>query len=152
MLRLRKNSGSALASAMILASLVMVGLLSSVAPASALDDAGKQGKRNWPAVAEPVNLAILIQDDLVGNVSNEMKITRDFIRALPQGSQVMVGYITAGSLQVRQPFITDLQKPATLRIGSKHFRFGLQSLRRSPRGASQVRFEEPQSERGAVDL
>lgn len=66
---------------------------------------------------EPLNLAILIQDDLVPQVSNEIGVTRDFIRSLPQGSQVMVGYITAGALQVRQPFTTDLDKAArSLRI------------------------------------
>lgn len=66
---------------------------------------------------EPLNLAILIQDDLVPQVSNEINVTRDFIRSLPQGSSVMVGYITAGSLQVRQPFTTDLEKAArSLRI------------------------------------
>jgi hypothetical protein len=66
---------------------------------------------------EPLNIAILIQDDLVPQVSNEIGVTRDFIRSLPQGSQVMVGYITAGTLQVRQPFTTDLDKAArSLRI------------------------------------
>jgi hypothetical protein len=66
---------------------------------------------------EPLNLAILIQDDLVPQVSNEIGVTRDFIRSLPQGSQVMVGYITAGALQVRQPFTNDLDKAArSLRI------------------------------------
>jgi len=66
---------------------------------------------------EPLNLAILIQDDLVPQVSNELGVTRDFIRSLPQGSRVMVGYITAGALQVRQPFTTDLDKAArSLRI------------------------------------
>jgi hypothetical protein len=66
---------------------------------------------------EPLNIAILIQDDLVSQVSNEIGVTRDFIRSLPQGSQVMVGYITAGTLQVRQPFTTDLDKAArSLRI------------------------------------
>src|SRR4029079_10492980 len=66
---------------------------------------------------EPLNLAILIQDDLVPQVSNEIGVTRDFIRSLPQGSQVMVGYITTGTLQVRQPFTTDLEKAArSLRI------------------------------------
>jgi hypothetical protein len=66
---------------------------------------------------EPLNLAILIQDDLVSQVSNEIGVTRDFIRSLPQGSQVMVGYITAGTLQVRQPFTNDLDKAArSLRI------------------------------------
>lgn len=68
-------------------------------------------------VIEPLNLAILIQDDVVSQVSNELEVTRDFIRSLPQGSQVMVGYITAGSLQVRQAFTTDLEKAAkSLRI------------------------------------
>ncbi|HEY8410521.1 MAG TPA: hypothetical protein VIK76_03935 [Pyrinomonadaceae bacterium] len=66
---------------------------------------------------EPLNLAILIQDDLVPQVSNEIGVTRDFIRSLPQGSQVMVAYITAGTLQVRQPFTNDLDKAArSLRI------------------------------------
>lgn len=68
-------------------------------------------------VMEPINIAILIQDDLVSQVSNEMGVTREFIRGLPAGSRVMVGYITAGSLQVRQPFTTDLDKAArSLRI------------------------------------
>ena len=66
---------------------------------------------------EPLKLAILIQDDLVPQVSNEIGVTRDFIRSLPQGSEVMVAYITAGTLQVRQPFTTDLDKAAkSLRI------------------------------------
>ena len=59
---------------------------------------------------EPLNLAVLIQDDLVPQVGNELGVTRKFIRSLPDGSQVMVAYITAGSLQVRQPFTTDLEK------------------------------------------
>jgi hypothetical protein len=68
-------------------------------------------------VVEPLNLAVLIQDDVISQVSNELGVTRDFIRSLPQGSRVMVGYITAGSLQVRQPFTTDLDKAAkSLRI------------------------------------
>jgi hypothetical protein len=64
-----------------------------------------------------VNLALLIQDDLVSNVSNELDVTRDFIQSLPEGSQVMVGYIRTGSLQVRQPFTSDLGTAArSLRI------------------------------------
>ena len=66
---------------------------------------------------EPLNLAVLLQDDLVSQVGNELGVTRDFIRSLPQGSRVMVGYITTGTLQVRQPFTTDLEKAAkSLRI------------------------------------
>lgn len=120
------RSGSFFTAA-VLASLLLVGILSSVSPASvaaaagkapaARDDDDERGKRKWQAVAEPVDLAILIQDDLVGNVSNQIKVTKEFIRSLPQGSRVMVGYITTGTLQVRQPFTTDLEKAAgSLRI------------------------------------
>ena len=42
-------------------------------------------------VYEPVNLAILIQDDVTSQVSNEIADTRSFIRSLPNGSKVMVG-------------------------------------------------------------
>jgi hypothetical protein len=63
-------------------------------------------------VSTPLNLAVLIQDDLVTRVGNEIKTTAAFIRELPEGSQVMVGYIRAGSLQVRQPFTTDLDRAA----------------------------------------
>jgi hypothetical protein len=68
-------------------------------------------------VRTPINIAILIQDDLISRVGNELGVTRDFIRSLPNGSRVMVGYITSGSLQVRQPFTTDLNQAAgSLRI------------------------------------
>lgn len=68
-------------------------------------------------VVTPLNLAILIQDDLVSQVGNELDVTREFIRSLPSGSRVMIGYITTGSLQVRQPFTTDLERAAgSLRI------------------------------------
>src|SRR5262245_6664608 len=68
-------------------------------------------------VRTPFNIAILIQDDLTSQVGNELGVTRDFIRSLPEGSRVMVGYITAGTLQVRQPFTTDLERAAkSLRI------------------------------------
>jgi hypothetical protein len=63
-------------------------------------------------VSEPLNLAILVQDDLISQVGNELGVTRDFIRSLPSGSRVMVGYITTGTLQVRQPFTSDLDKAA----------------------------------------
>src|SRR6266700_5056488 len=68
-------------------------------------------------VRTPLNIAILIQDDLISRVGNELGVTREFIRSLPAGSRVMVGYITAGTLQVRQPFTTDLNRAASsLRI------------------------------------
>lgn len=68
-------------------------------------------------ILTPLNIAILIQDDLISQVGNELNITRDFIRSLPAGSRVMTGYITSGTLQVRQPFTTDLDGAArSLRI------------------------------------
>ena len=63
-------------------------------------------------VSEPLNLAVLVQDDLISQVGNELGVTREFIRSLPSGSRVMIGYITTGSLQVRQPFTSDLDKAA----------------------------------------
>lgn len=65
----------------------------------------------------PITLAVLIQDDLVSSASNEIKPIAEFIRHLPAGSRVMVGYVRAGSLEVRQKFTTDLGKAAAaLRI------------------------------------
>jgi len=78
-------------------------------------DRAKQTNR----IESPVNIAILIQDDLVSSVGNEIRVTSDFIRSLPKGSRVMVGYITTGTLQVRQPFTNDLESAArSLRIPS----------------------------------
>lgn len=85
----------------------------SVVPASAQSKKGSASER----VRQPVNLAVLIQDDLVSRVGNELRVTAEFIRELPAGSTVMVGYIRSGSLQVRQPFTNDLTAAAgALRI------------------------------------
>ena len=94
---------------------VVVGMLGLAFGKTISNDNNEQRKRLQ--AIEPLNLAILIQDDLVSQVSNELGVTRDFIRSLPPGSRVMIGYITAGSLQVRQPFTTDLDRAASsLRI------------------------------------
>jgi hypothetical protein len=71
----------------------------------------KRATRNLQ-VSEPLNLAVLVQDDLISQVGNELGATSDFIRSLPSGSRVMVGYITTGTLQVRQSFTSDLDKAA----------------------------------------
>jgi VWFA-related protein len=90
--------------------------LSAGASAKPVNKDDKKEKKTAQVVA-PINLAILIQDDLISQVGNELKVTAEFIRSLPQGSRVMVGYITTGTLQVRQPFTTDLEKAAnSLRI------------------------------------
>jgi len=94
--------------------LLLVVATLGLASAKSVND--EQRKRKSTTM-EPLNLAVLIQDDVVSQVSNELGVTRDFIKSLPQGSRVMVGYITAGSLQVRQPFTTDLDQAArSLRV------------------------------------
>ena len=93
--------------------LVLTSLSTSVSAAVAANTKEAEALR----VRTPMNIAILIQDDLISQVANELGVTRDFIRSLPAGSRVMVGYITSGSLQVRQPFTADLNSAArSLRI------------------------------------
>jgi hypothetical protein len=100
-------------SAFLLASMMIVAAF-SLASAKA---STKTNETEALRVQAPLNIAILVQDDLISRVGNELGVTRDFIRSLPPGSRVMVGYITAGSLQVRQPFTTDLNRAASsLRI------------------------------------
>ena len=91
-------------------------VVSAATAAFAGVDSEKNAQRR-SQIMEPINIAILIQDDLVSQVANELGVTREFIRSLPAGSQVMIGYVRAGSLQVRQPFTTDLDQAArSLRI------------------------------------
>lgn len=97
-----------LVSFLALAVLALATTVTAFATTNKTTDSDKEQRR----VVTPVNLAILIQDDLVSQVGNELGETRDFIRSLPPGSRVMVGYITTGTLQVRQPFTTDLDKAA----------------------------------------
>src|SRR5215213_10697053 len=90
-------------------------LLACAVSVSALATGGAKDKNKNSAatrVEAPLNLAILVQDDLVSRVGSELDVTRDFIRQLPAGSRVMVAYVRAGSLQVRQPFTDDLERAA----------------------------------------
>lgn len=67
----------------------------------------------------PLQLAILIQDDLSSSFNLELKRLGDFIRHLPRGSRVMVAYLRGGSPQIRQKFTDDLERAAdSLRIAS----------------------------------
>ena len=60
----------------------------------------------------PINLMLLIQDDVVPSIRLETKALAEFIRGLPRGSRVSIGYLRTGSLQVRQKFTGDLEKAA----------------------------------------
>lgn len=62
--------------------------------------------------SSPINLIILIQDDLVPSIGLETKSLAEFVRRLPRGSRVSIGYLRTGSLQVRQKFTSDLEKAA----------------------------------------
>src|SRR5262245_52955131 len=90
--------------ALILSALLISALIAGMAFAVGSTDGDEQKSTKKSQIFEPINLAILVQDDLVSHVSNELDVTRDFIRSLPSGSRVMVGYITSGTLQVRQSF------------------------------------------------
>ncbi len=95
----------------IFSALAALVLLVAAFPAFANSGADKKAKGTRAELGgAPLNLAILVQDDLVPRVGNEIEATREFIRALPAGSRVMVGYLTAGSLQVRQEFTEDLEQ------------------------------------------
>ncbi len=99
----------------ILAAVILV-VAASLGAVAAPQKSKREGRAET-TVRVPLNLAVLIQDDLVPRVGNELKITGEFIRSLPAGSRVMVGYIRAGSLQVRQAFTTDLEQASrSLRI------------------------------------
>lgn len=78
------------------------------------EDGERQEILSTRSAADRASLAltILVQDDLVSSVALEINGLAKFIRSLPQGSLVQVGYMRAGSLQVRQRFTPDLERAA----------------------------------------
>ena len=65
----------------------------------------------------PLNLFLLIQDDVVPSIGLEIRPLANFIRNLPRGSRVSIGYVRTGTLQVRQKFTLELERAAkSLRI------------------------------------
>jgi hypothetical protein len=69
------------------------------------------------AAESPINLAVVIQDNLDWRVNNEIKGLKDFIQNLPEGSRVMTAYLTNGGAIVTQELTTDRQQAAnSLRI------------------------------------
>lgn len=98
----------------VFAELLLVIAVSAGALATSVSgsDKDKNKTSEKTRIETPLNLAILIQDDLVSRVGNELNATREFIRALPSGSRVMIAYVTTGSLKVRQPFTSDVELAA----------------------------------------
>lgn len=67
--------------------------------------------------SSPLSIALIIQDDLASNFNLQIRDIQQFIRDLPRGTRVMVAYLRAGSMQVRQKFTDDREKAAkSLRI------------------------------------
>jgi VWFA-related protein len=84
-----------------------------------LEDGERQEILSTRSQAEhaPLYLSVFIQDDLLPPASNEIATLADFIRRLPEGSYVMVGYLRVGSVQIRQRFTNDLERAArSLRV------------------------------------
>lgn len=65
-----------------------------------------------PAADVPANVAVLIQEGLDAGVGHELARIKQFIRELPAGSKVMVGYLRGTNLQVEQAFTADLAEAA----------------------------------------
>ena len=61
--------------------------VSTLGVASAKVNDNNENKQASLQSIEPLNIAILIQDDVVAQVGNELGVTRDFIRSLPEGSR-----------------------------------------------------------------
>jgi len=65
----------------------------------------------------PPEIAVLIQDSLISRVNNEIRGIKKFILGLPEGTRVMTGYLTVGTLNVAQQFTDDRRRAAdSLRI------------------------------------
>ena len=65
----------------------------------------------------PLYIAVLVQDDLLPSVANQISTLAHFIRGLPEGTHVMIGYLRSGSIQIRQKFTADRERAArALRI------------------------------------
>ena len=60
----------------------------------------------------PLTIAILIQEDLAATFNLQIDDIKKFIRELPRGTRVMVAYVRAGTVQVRQKFTEDLDRAA----------------------------------------
>lgn len=75
----------------------------------------------------PLALAVLIQEDLSSSFNLQLRDLADFIRSLPKGSRVMVGYLRSGNMQIRQKFTDDLE------LASKAFRIVSSTSAAAPR-------------------
>ncbi len=81
-----------------------------------------------PLAPRETQIAILIDDGLRTSVARQLDDIRAFIKALPAGTEVFVGYMANGGVQSVQPFTSNLPAAAsTLRIP-----FGTPGISASP--------------------
>jgi len=85
----------------------------------------------------PVQLAVLIADSSGPEVAQSLEALQRFVKSLPEGSEVMVGYLRAGAIEVRQPFTADRAAAA--------------AAFRIPRQATDVTFDLGQSVEDVLD-
>src|SRR6266545_2474445 len=65
-----------------------------------------------PSELQLQTVDLTVHDDLIPSIGLETKSLAEFLRRLPRGSRVSVGYLRTGSLLVRQKFTGDLEKAA----------------------------------------
>lgn len=62
----------------------------------------------WSQVpANGVQIAVLIDDGLRESVGRELSTLKSFVRGLPPGTQIFIGYMRNGTVFTEQPFTTD---------------------------------------------
>lgn len=64
------------------------------------------------AAETPINLAIVVQDNLDGKLNNEISVLKKFIQNLPENSRVMTAYLTNGGAIVTQELTNNRQQAA----------------------------------------
>ena len=73
----------------------------------------KQPLSAWAPVA-PANaqVALLIDDGLRESIGRNLSDIQNFLKGLPQGMEVLIGYMQNGTVMVTQPFTTDHESAA----------------------------------------
>lgn len=62
-----------------------------------------------PVKANGTQVAVLIDDGLRTSVGRQLSDIRNFIKALPEGTEILIGYMQNGRVVAQQPFTTDHQ-------------------------------------------
>jgi hypothetical protein len=69
---------------------------------------------SWaPVLPAHAQVALLIDDGLRESMGRELNNLEDFVRNLPPGIEILIGYMQNGSIQQAQPFTTDHAKAAS---------------------------------------